>query len=121
MTPLENYMSRYDYYFVSSNITLSIKKVTSTVLNCGYNCKDKHLVTCLMVSYDERMNDCLLSTPRMACVNFPNGFFNGLAHNFSMAFLNTSNGFPNTSNAFSNTSNGYTMGTQRVSNALPTL
>ena len=51
------------------------------------------------------MNDCLLSTPRPACMNFPNGFFqkknflfNCLAHNFSMAFLNTSNGFSNTSN-----------------------
>ena len=29
----------------------------------------------------------------MACVNFPNRYFNGSAHNFSTAFLNTSNGF----------------------------
>ena len=61
----------------------------------------------------------------MACINFPNGFFNGSAHNFSTAFLNTSNAFSNTSNAFSNTSNAFSntsnrnpTGTQRFSNAL---
>ena len=90
--------------------------LTSTVLKHGNNCKDKHLVTCLMVSYNESMNDCLLSTPRMACVNFPNRFFNGSAHNFTTAFLNTPNGFSNTSNAFSNTSKGYPTGIQRFAN-----
>ena len=90
--------------------------LTSTVLKRGNNCKDKHLVTCLMVSYNERMNDCLLSTPRMACVNFPNGFFNGLAHNFTTAFLNTPTGFPTPPMLFPTLPKGV----QRVSNALPT-
>ena len=67
------------------------------------------------------MNDCLLSTPRMACVNFPNEFFNGSAHNFSTAFLNTSNGFANPSNAFSNTSNGDLTDIQPFANAFPML
>ena len=47
----------------------------------------------------------------MACVNFPNGFFNDSARNFSTTFLNTSN-------AFSNTSNGNPTGIQRFANTL---
>ena len=68
-----------------------------------------------MVSYDDSMNHSLLSTPRMACVNFPNGFFNGLAQ-FYNGFSQHSNRFSNTSNAFSNTSKGYPTGIQRFAN-----
>ena len=36
-----------------------------------------------MFAHVQLFNDCLLSTPRTACVNFPNGFFSGSAHYFN--------------------------------------
>ena len=71
-----------------------------------------------MLPNADRMNHCLLSTPRMACGTFSIGFFNGSAQRL---FSTPPTGFPNTSNAFSDTSNGNPTGTQRVPNGYPTL
>ena len=118
MTPLENDMSRYNllFCFIKQN-SIDQQKVTSAVLKWSYNCKDKPLVTCLMVSYDENTNGCLLSTPRMACVNFPNRFFKSFSQHLHRLFSTPPTAFPTLLTLFPTLSTG----TQRVPNTLSTL